>query len=161
MRRYLSMSHASRFIVAALVGGGLVVACAGPSGSGFGGGTTENGGGTTGADASVTILPAGADGSTGTGSISLPLGSQDAQSRQASDASCGGTVTKAQQSPLDIYLMLDQSESMSQSSKWTDITAAIKSFVEQPLSGVSLGLQFFGLPGSRGHRRRARRRHGQ
>ena len=150
MRRCSCMSHLSRFTVAVLVGGGFVVACSGSPASGFGSGTGGNTGEKTAGDASVTIVGNGVDGSTGTGSISLPVGSQDAQAGQASDASCGGTVTKAQQSPLDIYMMLDQSQSMSQSSKWTDITAAIDSFVQQPLSGVSLGLQFFGLPGSSG-----------
>ena len=48
--------------------------------------------------------------------------------------------------------MLDQSGSMSDSvsgggTKWAAVTAALKSFVQQPnLNGISVGMQFFGLP---------------
>lgn len=63
------------------------------------------------------------------------------------------TVT-AQQSPLDIYMMLDQSGSMTDSvsgggTKWSTVTSALDSFLTQPnLTGFSVGLQYFGLPGS-------------
>jgi hypothetical protein len=149
MRRRLSVSHPSRLVVAGLVSGGLVVACAGSAGSGFGDGGA--GSGTKKADASITSPPGTTDGSSGTdsGSISLPVGTHDAQSGQKADASCGGTVTKAQQSPLDIYIMLDQSGSM-QGNPWNEVTSAIESFVSQPLSGVSVGLQYFGLPAAGG-----------
>ena len=87
------------------------------------------------------------DGATGPGQIGL-TGTPDAQGQQ-SDASCAGTVTKAQQSPLDMFIMLDQSGSM-QGTPWKQVTTAIESFVAQPLTGVSVGIQYFGLPTSGG-----------
>ena len=55
------------------------------------------------------------------------------------------------QSPLDIYIMLDQSGSMDDTvsgggTKWTAVTSALNSFLTQPgLTGFSVGLQYFGL----------------
>jgi hypothetical protein len=59
---------------------------------------------------------------------------------------CAYSTTKAQQQPLDVYVMLDQSLSML-GPKWTGVTGAINSFVMQPLSGVSVGIQYFALNG--------------
>jgi hypothetical protein len=66
---------------------------------------------------------------------------------------CAAETTKAQQLPLDIYIMLDQSASMDDpagsgsQTKWGAVTAAISSFLGQPdLTGISVGIQFFGLP---------------
>ena len=65
---------------------------------------------------------------------------------------CATSVVKAQKIPLDIYMMLDQSGSMSDSTangqtKWANVTSAIDTFVQQPnLDGVSVGIQYFGLP---------------
>jgi hypothetical protein len=70
------------------------------------------------------------------------------------DAGCAGAATKAQQLPLDMYIMLDQSASMLETvagggDKWDAITAALKSFLVQPgLKGISIGLQFFAVPPS-------------
>ncbi|HEY1556024.1 MAG TPA: VWA domain-containing protein [Kofleriaceae bacterium] len=64
---------------------------------------------------------------------------------------CATSVTKADQVPLDLYVMLDQSSSMDDSvmggTKWTAVTSAIQTFLGQPgLTGVSVGLQFFAVP---------------
>ena len=64
---------------------------------------------------------------------------------------CATSVTKADQVPLDLYIMLDQSSSMSDSvmggTKWSSVTSAIQTFLGQPgLDGVSVGLQFFAVP---------------
>jgi hypothetical protein len=65
---------------------------------------------------------------------------------------CAGDVTTAQQLPLDIFIMLDQSGSMLDTvagggTKWDAVTAALKAFVTQPgLGGISVGIQYFGLP---------------
>ena len=70
------------------------------------------------------------------------------------DAGCAGAATKAQQLPLDMYIMLDRSASMLDAvpgggNKWDAITAALKSFVVQSgLKGISVGLQFFAVPPS-------------
>ena len=65
---------------------------------------------------------------------------------------CATSVTKADQVPLDLYIMLDQSSSMDDSvngggSKWSSVTSAIQTFMGQPgLDGVSVGLQYFAVP---------------
>ena len=65
---------------------------------------------------------------------------------------CIGDSFEAEPLPLDILIMLDQSGSMSQSAgnnltKWDTVEQAITAFVQQPnLEGISLALQYFGLP---------------
>lgn len=60
---------------------------------------------------------------------------------------CASMPHKAQTAPLDMYVMLDQSGSMS-GNKWTSVTTALKSFVQQPnLDGFAVGIQYFGIPG--------------
>jgi len=65
---------------------------------------------------------------------------------------CATSIVKADKIPLDLYIMLDQSSSMSDSvsgggTKWSTVTAALGTFVQQPgLDGVSVGLQYFGVP---------------
>jgi hypothetical protein len=66
-------------------------------------------------------------------------------------SACATSSSKAQQTPLDLFIMLDQSKSMDETatgggSKWTAVTSALDTFVAQPnLTGVSVGLQFFGV----------------
>ena len=80
-------------------------------------------------------------------------GDDDANGNGGVDApACATSVVSAQKIPLDLFVMLDQSSSMSDSvsgggTKWQSVTAAITSFVGQPnLDGISVGLQFFGVP---------------
>ena len=69
---------------------------------------------------------------------------------------CATSVVKAEQVALDLYIMLDQSASMDDTvngggSKWTAVTGALTTFLGQSgLDGVSVGLQYFGLPGPDG-----------
>lgn len=57
--------------------------------------------------------------------------------------SCAATVNKAQQVPLGMYLMMDRSGSM-QGQRWSDVTSAVKAFVDQPsTAGIGVGLEFF------------------
>jgi hypothetical protein len=66
-------------------------------------------------------------------------------------SSCATDTVTAMSTPLDIYIMLDQSGSMSMDSKWTDVTAALDAFVGQTnLSGIAVGIQYFGLLASDG-----------
>jgi hypothetical protein len=72
---------------------------------------------------------------------------------------CGGESTKAQQLPLDMYIMLDKSGSMACSTsnpnctspdsdnKWKAVTAALQSFLSQNVNspGMSVGIQFFAI----------------
>lgn len=58
---------------------------------------------------------------------------------------CAGSSVKAEQIPLDMYIMLDYSGSMS-GTKWTSTTTALKGFIQDPKSaGLGVGLQYFAL----------------
>ncbi len=65
---------------------------------------------------------------------------------------CATSIVKADKIPLDLFIMLDQSTSMSDSvsgggTKWSTVTSALSTFVQQPgLDGVSVGIQYFGVP---------------
>jgi len=69
---------------------------------------------------------------------------------------CATSIVKADKIPLDLFVMLDQSSSMSDSvngggTKWTTVTSALGTFVQQPgLDGVSIGMQYFGVPSGGG-----------
>jgi hypothetical protein len=76
-------------------------------------------------------------------------GAADAGPLSASSA-CAKSVTKAQQKPLDVYLMLDQSASMADpvlgGTKWDAVVRALITYADLPSSaGVSMGVQYFGL----------------
>ncbi|HEX4447349.1 MAG TPA: vWA domain-containing protein, partial [Polyangiaceae bacterium] len=116
------------------------VACGSKVAGGSGrlvGGDDSDGGSQTGNDASTgftsddtddsgVFLTTG-DGSSGTGTMA-----------------CAASSSKGQQQALDVYIMLDQSISMV-GPKWTGVTAALNSFVMQPQTGVSVGIQYFAL----------------
>jgi hypothetical protein len=70
---------------------------------------------------------------------------------------CAGVTSQAQLIPLDIYLMLDSSGSMSETtgamgagpSKWSAVTQALDAFFVDPQSaGLGVGLQHFPLLGA-------------
>jgi hypothetical protein len=66
--------------------------------------------------------------------------------------SCAATSNKAEQVPLDMYVMFDQSGSMTTSTgngtRWAAVTGAFKSFLEQPsAAGIGVGIQYFPLTG--------------
>lgn len=62
---------------------------------------------------------------------------------------CAAEPHQAQQLPLDMYIMLDQSGSMDDPTgagptKWDAVSSALNSFIQQPsLAGISVGIQFF------------------
>ena len=112
----------------ALLGISALIACTPPvsHGNGNGSGGDGGGGGTDGGGPD-----GGGSGTNGGGPDATP---------------CASMPHKAQEAPLDMYIMLDQSRSMEQSSKWTDVTAALDAFVQQPnLDGFSVGIQYFAL----------------
>src|SRR6185369_9831844 len=99
--------------------------------------------------------PTGTAGSLGTGAgggpvISVPDASfVDAP---AVDATCAGSVVEAHLIPLDLFIMLDQSTSMSSpvgtgtETRWSSVTKAIGSFVKQPeANGIGVGINYFGV----------------
>jgi hypothetical protein len=63
--------------------------------------------------------------------------------RLSPDAACAFSSQMGQQQALNAYMMLDYSLSMTMNGKWTGITNAINSFVQQPTSGISVGMQYF------------------
>ncbi len=64
---------------------------------------------------------------------------------------CASTTLKANELPLDLYLMLDTSSSMDdlvgpQKSKWNAVVQALTGFLGDPASaGIGVGLQYFPL----------------
>jgi hypothetical protein len=65
------------------------------------------------------------------------------------DAACATHTQKAERLPLDLYVMLDSSDSMTDltanlQTKWDAVTAALTAFVRDPSSaGLGVGLQYF------------------
>ncbi len=75
----------------------------------------------------------------------------DANTSTVDAPACATSIVKADKIPLDIFIMLDRSSSMSDSvsggTKWTTVTSALDTFVQQPgLDGISVGIQYFGVP---------------
>jgi hypothetical protein len=129
------MSAASGSRVSRLVGVFAIAALAacGPTQNGHpGNGNGGDGGGTGTGTGTGTDDPDGGGSGTGT---------------HPDAPACASTPHKAETAPLDMFIMLDQSGSM-QGAKWTAVTGAIKTFVQQPgLTGFNVGLQYFGLSG--------------
>jgi von Willebrand factor type A domain len=125
-----------------LVAAALVAAC---SGGGDTGATNSAGSGGSQSAGSHTGS-SGMGGDIGVGSLAGPAGSGS-----GAGGGCAGTSSKAQLLPLDMYVMLDQSGSMSTAvngggTRWTAVTGALTTFVNQPnLNGVSVGIQYFPL----------------
>ena len=71
----------------------------------------------------------------------------------ADDASCAAASEKAAPVPLDIFVMLDQSGSMKDTTstgatKWSAIKGAFAAFMDDPAAaGIGVGLQYFGQAG--------------
>ncbi len=140
----------SRFSL--LVGFGFLVganaACAAGHGQSSGAGAGESGGsgsGTSNGGSSSATFSAG--NGTGTGFMTTGNGSGTGGA-----ASCQSEPHQAMTLPLDMYIMQDQSGSMSDmvsegGTKWQAVTGALNAFVQQTgLSGISVGIQYFGLP---------------
>ena len=131
-------------VLSALLCAGAFAACSatnagsqfGDNGGGTGTGTTGGGTGGAGGDLQTTNVDMDAGGNQG----------------GASQGACAADKTKAETSPLDIYIMLDKSASMDDAGgnnvkKWDAVTGALKHFVQQPgAPGISVGIQYFGLP---------------
>jgi hypothetical protein len=104
-------------------------------GSGKGSGGSDVGTGTGGAGGTT----GGVGGSGGTGAVIDPgKGTMD-----AGPMTCGGDKYHAEQRPLDMYVMFDDSGSMIP--WWVSATQAFTQFLNAPESaGIGVGLQFFG-----------------
>jgi len=131
---YTSLRHHPRFrlgYIVALVGltGAIASACS-ASGEDDGDGGTGNSG--TGASSS---------GGEGVGG-----GLLGGSGNEGVGGGCADITVTAEELPLDMYIMLDRSASMQDSSKWGSVTSALNTFVDLPeASGLGVGLQFFPL----------------
>ncbi len=93
---------------------------------------------------------AGASSSSGTGAGSSGVGGDLFGGGLASGGNtgvgggCAQSSVVAEKLPLDMYIMLDQSGSMDTDSKWSTVTSAITTFVNQPAAtGIGVGIQYF------------------
>lgn len=123
-------------LVAMVVSAGMAVGACSASGDNRSGG---DGGSNSGNNGSGSTKSTGSTSSgDGGGFIGNPASS-------GTGGGCAAAVSKAEQVPLGMYLMIDKSGSMD-GQKWTDVTSAIKTFVDQPsAAGIGVGLQFFPL----------------
>jgi hypothetical protein len=114
--------------------GGACSATGSGSDFGYGGNDSTQSGNPTGNGTDGAGGLFGATASVGTGNVP--------------DSGCAATQSKAEQVPLDMYIMFDQSGSMTEAAgnttRWDAITTALKAFVEQPdAAGIGVGIQYF------------------
>jgi hypothetical protein len=120
-------------------GGGGNNGDGGGDGSNHGGGPGDGGARRDGGDAKAR------DGSGGGHDGGIVLMGGDATG-PSGDAACGTVKKQAQQIPVDLVFGIDTSFSMDFENKWTSLSAALDSFVDDPASsGLNLGIQFFPL----------------
>lgn len=86
------------------------------------------------------------------GSVAMtPTMPTDASTLDPGASECTGQMQSAHPIPLDMYLMVDRSDSMrletgTGASKWDAMRSALTSFIEDPKSaGLGVGLQYFPL----------------
>jgi hypothetical protein len=151
------MKHLLRLGVAAWVLGAVFAACGSVPSVATNGTLGKGAAGVGGAGA--TSGPGSGSGSGGQDNLGGSFGSGSAGDGDAGSGggdTCAGSTSKAELVPLDIYLMLDSSGSMSDAtgqngtgpSKWASITQALATFFTDPASaGVGLGLSHFPLRG--------------
>jgi hypothetical protein len=151
----MSKLTARRAVWLGLLLAGPIAAC-GSKASGLAGGDDGTGGGGSGGGASSSGGGGGGGsggGSGGGGSSGAPgtfTESDDGGGASnvllTADAACAFSTQMGQQQALNAYMMLDYSASMQMQGKWTGVSSAINSFVQQAPSGISVGLQYFALP---------------
>lgn len=152
-----SVSPLSSTVLAAMVGVGIAAAhlgCAGVKTGGVPAGGTGPGGQVIGGD------PTDAGGATipitrfDAFSVDLQervdlLTSERPQLGNTPDAACASQTASAQRLPLDLYVMMDTSGSMTDPTasgitKWDAVKAALTAFFRDPSSnGIGVGLQYF------------------
>jgi len=139
-----------RTLLTAIIFAGPIAACGSKGGGLTGDDGSGNGSGSSGGDNSSSGGLGG--GSTGSGGGASSSGSGLFKSNDSGaggtlvlspDAACAFSSQMGEQQALNAYMMLDYSLSMTMNGKWTGITNAINSFVQQPTSGISVGLQYF------------------
>jgi hypothetical protein len=147
-----SLSRAGLAVGAAIGLVGATLAACGGGGDQGGNSLSAGGGGSSGthgtkSNGTSTATNTGAGGPGG-GFATVGTGSNTGS---GGGPQCGGTATTAQPIPLDIYIMLDKSGSMSDTTsdgttKWADVSQALDGFFADPMSqGIDVGIQFFPL----------------
>ena len=162
--RSLSRKIGLRHVGACIAGAGLIAASLGacsPStgnqpgdngGSGNpGGGSAGFGGDGAGGGANPNDGGSGNLGTGGSGFVFKDSGSQ--MGAGGKDGGCGGQIYAGEIVPLDIYIMFDQSASMSCSiasgTRWDAVKTALTSFVQnQGAATINVGLGYFGTAAS-------------
>ncbi len=137
-----SYNGLSGWLVAAALVAPLLSGCGAGSDDNAGGSSpTNNGGGNTGG--STSSFGQGGEGAGIQVAGNGPVG-----------GGCAGDTKTAEKVPLDMYIMLDQSGSMSDppsggsGTRWAAVTAALNAFAAQPeAAGIGVGIQYFPLDG--------------
>jgi hypothetical protein len=86
----------------------------------------------------------------GTSGASGNAGAPGGLQQRIGDTNCYARVSQGEQVPLDLYIMFDQSLSMScqtasGTTRWDAVKAALATFVQDPAAaGIGVGIQFFG-----------------
>ncbi|HVY29504.1 MAG TPA: vWA domain-containing protein [Polyangiaceae bacterium] len=109
----------------------------------------------SGTDGGSTTHPASTAGGSGPSSGGLNLGNAGtlslstggSSSGGSGDDACGRDTQRAEQLAADLFILLDQSGSMTlEGNRWDPVTGALKAFIQSPSSaGVGVGLQYFPL----------------
>jgi hypothetical protein len=117
---------------------------AGRGGSGNKGGSGSGTGGATGGGESGGVGGTGGSIPTGGSGGVIDPGKGGGGAPGDAGSTCGGDKYHAEQRPLDIYVMFDDSGSMIP--WWASVTQAFTQFLNAPeSSGIGVGLQFFGM----------------
>lgn len=115
-----------------------LVACSG-AGEGSSVAKGKGGGGYNGGGAGGT----GGDGTGGAGGLLFDAGGGGSGGGLTDASACAAQATKGQLTPLDLFMMVDQSGSM-QGAKWQAVVSGITAFVSDPAAdGIGVGIQFF------------------
>jgi Mg-chelatase subunit ChlD len=138
---------------AAVAGSGACSAAPNNTDFGSGGaGSTQNTGSGNGSQSSGSqsggALSGGTAGNSGVGTFVGSGGSGSGNNSTGVGGACASSHYEGKVSPLDIYIMLDKSGSMTSDNKWTNCTIALQTFVQSPeADGIGVGIQYFPFTG--------------
>ena len=137
-----SRNGRSGWLVAAALAVPALGACGAGSDDDAGGSTASSSGGNNSGGSTSSFAQGGGG------------GSQFSGGNTSMGGGCAGETKTAEKVPLDMYIMLDQSGSMSDppsggtGTRWAAVTAALNTFVNQPeAAGIGVGIQYFPLDG--------------
>ncbi len=125
---------------------GLACACSAGAGAGTGS-RPENGGNDSGGSSSASGGSGASSNGAAPGSAGSLIITDPSSGGSAGEASCASDSRAATDVPLAMYILLDQSGSMTlDGNRWAPVSTALKTFVSgASLAGVGVGLQYFPL----------------